>query len=131
MSRLFERQSEVCLRIVSCLHHRFDKTVVIWSTNREGLLRYSHKTKVMAISYNPVLNSLASVTENDFGLWSLDQSNVVKHDISGKGCCCDWSPDGQILAIGLYNGKIVLRDKTGGKLSEVQKSQSPIWTLAF
>ena len=55
-----------------------------------------------------MLNSLASVTEQDFGIWSLDQSNVVKHDLSDKALCCDWSPDGQILAIGLYNGKVAL-----------------------
>lgn len=49
-----------------------DKTVVIWGGNREGLLRYSHKAKILALAYNPVLNSLASVTESDFGIWSLD-----------------------------------------------------------
>ncbi len=85
----------------------------------------------MALSYNPVLNSLASVTESDFGLWSLDQSNVVKHDLPGRAMCCDWSTDGQILAIGLYDGKVILRDKQGGKLAELSKCKAPIWTLAF
>ena len=110
---------------------RADKTVVIWGQNREGLLRYSHKAKIQALAYNPVLNSLASITESDFGLWSQDQSNVVKHDLPSKGLCADWSPDGQLLAIGLYNGKVILRDKNGGKLTEVSKCSSPIWTLAF
>ena len=85
----------------------------------------------MALSYNPVLNSLASVSESDFGIWSIDQSNVVKHDLPDKALCCDWSPDGQILAIGLYNGKVVLRDKLGGKLLEAQRGKDPIWCLAF
>lgn len=78
--------------IVTCLSYskdsqRFasgshDKTVVIWGANREGLLRYSHKAKIMALSFNPVLNSLASISEQDFGIWSIDQPNVVKHDLS-------------------------------------------------
>lgn len=49
-----------------------DKTVVIWGANREGLLRYSHKGKILALAYNPVLNSLASISESDFGIWTLD-----------------------------------------------------------
>lgn len=108
-----------------------DKTVVIWSAKREGLLRYTHKDPIQFLAYNPVLNSLASITDTDFGLWTLDQSNVSKHEIPSKGCCADWSPDGQILAVGLYNGMVILRDKNGGKIAELQKSISPIWSLAF
>ena len=105
--------------------------MVIWSSTGEGLLRYTHKDKIQAVCFNPVLNTLASVSAQDFGLWGVDQQNVVKHDIPAKGLCCDWSPDGQILAIGLFNGQIILRDKNGGKLTELNKNLSPIWTLAF
>jgi len=77
------------------------------------------------------LNSLASITDSDFGLWTLDQSNVVKHDLPSKGLCADWSPDGQLLAIGLYNGTVILRDKNGGKIAELMKSISPIWCVQF
>lgn len=104
-----------------------DKTVVIWSAKREGLLRYNHRDPIQFLAYNPVLNSLVSITDSDFGLWTLDQSNVVKHDLPAKGLCADWSPDGQLLAIGLYNGTVLLKDKNGGKLTELQKSISPIW----
>lgn len=104
-----------------------DKTVVIWSCQREGLLRYNHKDSIQFLTYNPVLNSLASITDSDFGLWTLDQSNVVKHDIPAKGVCADWSPDGQLLAIGLYNGSVLLRDKNGAKIAELMKSVSPVW----
>jgi intraflagellar transport protein 122 len=108
-----------------------DKTVVIWSIKREGLLRYNHKESIQFLAYNPVLNSLASISEADFGLWTLDQSNVVKHDLPSKGLCADWSPDGQLLAIGCFNGTVLLRDKNGGKITELMKSVSPIWTLQF
>ncbi|CAI2371085.1 unnamed protein product [Moneuplotes crassus] len=108
-----------------------DKTVVIWSISKEGLLRYNHKDPIQFLAYNPVLNSLISVTDGDFGLWTLDQSNVVKHDLPSKGLCADWSPDGQLLAIGCFNGTVLLRDKNGGKLAELMKSVSPIWTVQF
>lgn len=44
---------------------------------------------------------------------------------------CDWSPDGQLLALGLYNGKVLLRDKTGQELFSIEKPNTPIWCLAF
>lgn len=44
---------------------------------------------------------------------------------------CDWSPDGQILAIALYNGKILLRDKNGAELTVIEKSSQPVWCLRF
>lgn len=68
--------------------------MVIWSSTGEGLLRYTHKDKIQAVCFNPVLNTLASVSAQDFGLWGVDQQNVVKHDMPAKGLCCDWSPDG-------------------------------------
>ena len=108
-----------------------DKTVVIWSTSCEGLLRYTHKDPIQFLAFNPVLNSLASITNGDFGLWTLDQRNVSKFEIPSKGLCADWSHDGQVLAIGLYNGTVIIRDKNEGKLTELQKSISPIWCLAF
>lgn len=94
-------------------------------------MRYNHKDPIQFLAYNPVLNSLVSVTDSDFGLWTLDQSNVVKHDLSSKGLCADWSPDGQLLAIGCFNGSVQLRDKNGGKVAELMKSVSPIWTVQF
>ena len=45
---------------------------------------------------------------------------------------CDWSPDGQVLAIGLYNGKILLRDKNGAELTMITKTEGiPVWCLRF
>ena len=42
-----------------------------------------------------------------------------KFAIKAKALDCDWSPDGQILAVALYNGTILLRDKNGAELLEV------------
>lgn len=108
-----------------------DSSVVIWSAQGEGLLKYSHSAPIQALAYNPVLNTLASCSNVDYGLWSQDQQNVNKIKSGSKCLCCDWTPDGQVLAIGLFNGTILLRDKAGAELNEIKKSTSPIWTLAF
>lgn len=55
-----------------------DNNVVVWSAEGVGLLKYSHTAKVQALSFNPVLQSLASVTDNDFGLWQTEGQNVNK-----------------------------------------------------
>ena len=73
---------------------------------------------------------MASGTGEDFGLWFPDQRNVVKHKVSAKCLCCDWSPDGQILAIGMFDGTVLFRDKSGDQLGEVKRT-SAIWCLGF
>jgi len=99
-----------------------DNSVVIWSATGEGLLKYSHNDKIQCLSFNPVLQNLASCSAIDFGLWQADQPNVNKQKVPAKCCACDWSPDGQILAIGLLNGSILVKDKTGIELFQIQKS---------
>lgn len=54
-----------------------------------------------------------------------------KFPTKGKTLDCDWSPDGQILAIALYTGKILLRDKNGAELTVIDKSSQPVWCLRF
>jgi intraflagellar transport protein 122 len=56
---------------------------------------------------------------------------VQKFQTKVKCLCADWSPDGQVLAIGLFNGSILLRDKNGGELTVILKSADPVWTLQF
>jgi intraflagellar transport protein 122 len=92
---------------------------VIWSNTGEGLLKYNHNDKIYSVSFNPVLQNLASCTGIDFGLWQADQANVNKQKVPAKCCSCDWSPDGQILAIGLINGVILIKDTTGVELFQI------------
>jgi intraflagellar transport protein 122 len=49
-----------------------DNNVIVWSAEGTGLLKYSHNAKIQALSFNPVLQSLASVTDKDFGLWQTE-----------------------------------------------------------
>ena len=71
-----------------------DNAVVIWSSEGQGLLKYSHNDKIQALSFNPVLQTLASCSTIDFGLWMSDGQSVNKTKTAAKCVCCDWSPDG-------------------------------------
>ena len=82
--------------------------------------------------FNPVLSTLASVSSVDFGIWKSEETQLSKTQIEARGLCCDWSPDGQLLAIGLYNGSVLIRDKAGDEVFKINRaSQAPVWALAF
>jgi intraflagellar transport protein 122 len=49
-----------------------DNNVIVWSAEGTGLLKYSHNSKIQALAFNPVLQSLASATDKDFGLWQTE-----------------------------------------------------------
>lgn len=107
-----------------------DKTVIIWTSKGDGILKYQHNDSIQAMQYNPVTSILASVSATDYGLWSADQKSVSKHKLASKGLCCSWTSDGQTLAIGMFNGNISIRSK-GIEEKMVIKRSAPIWTLAF
>lgn len=48
--------------------------------------------------------------------------------------CCAWSNDGQLLALGLANGIVSLRDRQGAEVSQVERSYlepAPVWALQW
>lgn len=59
-----------------------DKTIIIWTSKAEGILKYSHNDSILSLSYNPVTQQLSSVTASDFGLWSPEQKSVAKHKVT-------------------------------------------------
>lgn len=107
-----------------------DKNVIIWKDTGEGMLKFSHNDNIQALAYNPVTLQLASVTASDFGLWSPDQKSVAKHKISAKGTCLSWTNDGQLLAIGQFDGTITIRQKDGSERLSVKRN-APIWSVNF
>eukprot|EP00802_Teleaulax_amphioxeia_P001080 Tamp_01081.p2 GENE.Tamp_01081~~Tamp_01081.p2 ORF type:complete len:636 (-),score=178.54 Tamp_01081:4097-5920(-) len=107
-----------------------DKNVIIWKSTAEGILKYGHNDSIQALSYNPVTLQLASVTAADFGVWSPDQKSVSKHKISAKGLCCSWSNDGQLLAIGQFDGTVTVRNKAG-EAKYTYLRGGPVWSVSF
>ena len=107
-----------------------DKNVIIWKSTAEGILKYAHNDSIQALSYNPVTLQLASVTSADFGVWSPDQKSVSKHKISAKGLCCSWTNNGQLLAIGQFDGTVTVRQKDGTQ-KYVYMRGGPVWSVSF
>ncbi|XP_056092560.1 intraflagellar transport protein 122 homolog, partial [Rhinichthys klamathensis goyatoka] len=111
-----------------------DKSIIIWTSKLEGILKYTHNDSIQCVSYNPVTHQLASCSSGDFGLWSPEQKSVSKHKVSSKITCCGWTNDGQYLALGMMNGVVSIRNKSGEEKVKIERpggSSSPIWSIAW
>ncbi|XP_071406264.1 intraflagellar transport protein 122 homolog isoform X2 [Pithys albifrons albifrons] len=111
-----------------------DKSVIIWTSKLEGILKYTHNDSIQCISYNPLTHQLASCSSGDFGLWSPEQKSVSKHKTSCKITCCSWTNDGQYLALGMFNGIVSIRNKNGDEKVKIERpggSSSPIWSICW
>lgn len=60
-----------------------DRTVIIWTTNGDGILKYTHNESITRLAYSPGTTKLASCTQLDFGLWGQEQKAVNKHKVIG------------------------------------------------
>lgn len=107
-----------------------DKTVIIWTHKGEGILKYTHNDSIQCVVYNPTTEMLASCTATDFGLWAKEQKSVSKHKMFSKIMCARWNNDGQYIALGMFNGRISIRDKQGQEKSSIER-EAPIWSLAW
>ncbi|XP_012866043.1 PREDICTED: intraflagellar transport protein 122 homolog isoform X2 [Dipodomys ordii] len=111
-----------------------DKSVIIWTSKLEGILKYTHNESIQCVSYNPVTHQLASCSSSDFGLWSPEQKSVSKHKANSKITCCSWTNDGQYLALGLFNGVISIRNKNGEEKVKIERPggvYSPVWSICW
>ncbi|KAL0036626.1 hypothetical protein WJX79_003303 [Trebouxia sp. C0005] len=107
-----------------------DKTVIIWTSKAEGVVKYNHNDSVQVLAYNPLSQQLASGTASDFGLWSPELKHVAKHKVSSKVVSLAWTIDGQFLALGLYDGQISIRSRVGEETITIQRN-APVWTLSW
>lgn len=111
-----------------------DKTVIIWTSTLEGVLKYSHNDAIQCLAYNPISHHLASCAISDFAFWSAEQKAVQKHKSSTRINTCAWTNDGQYLALGLGNGCVSIRNKAGEEKGHIKRpggSQTPIWAIAW
>ncbi|KAI9985818.1 hypothetical protein PInf_024591 [Phytophthora infestans] len=108
-----------------------DNIVIIWTDKAEGILKYTHNDSIQKLAYNPQSQCLASCTASDFGLWAPEQKSVAKHKVVAKILSACWSKDGQLLALGLLNGNVTLRDKQGAEKRLIERSSAPVWALAW
>ncbi|XP_065701587.1 intraflagellar transport protein 122 homolog isoform X2 [Patagioenas fasciata] len=111
-----------------------DKSVIIWTSKLEGILKYTHNDSIQCVSYNPLTHQLASCSSSDFGLWSPEQKSVSKTKTSSKITCCSWTNDGQYLALGMFNGVVSIRNKNGDEKVKIERAggaSAPIWSICW
>ncbi|NXX80241.1 IF122 protein, partial [Urocolius indicus] len=111
-----------------------DKSVIIWTSKLEGILKYTHNDSIQCVLYNPLTHQLASCSSSDFGLWSPEQKSVSKHKAGSKITCCSWTNDGQYLALGMFNGIVSIRNKNGEEKVKIERTggaSSPIWSICW
>jgi hypothetical protein len=66
----------------------------------------------------------------DFGLWTPDQKQVTKEKVPARILSCCWSTDGSLLALGLLNGLVTIRNQQAEEVLRFER-KAPIWSLAF
>ncbi|XP_034942292.1 intraflagellar transport protein 122 homolog [Chelonus insularis] len=109
-----------------------DKSVIIWTSKLEGILKYSHNDSVQCMKFNPVFHQLFSCSISDFAFWSSEQKAVQKNKTGGRINCCDWTSDGQYLALGLAAGYVSIRNKNGEEQVRIERpGGTPIWSLSW
>lgn len=109
-----------------------DKTVIIWTSKLEGILKYSHNEAVQSMQFNPISHQLLSCSLSDIALWSSEQKAVQKYKSGGRVNSCAWTVDGQYMALGLAAGYVSIRNKSGIERQRIDGTgESPIWTLAW
>ncbi|XP_077302310.1 intraflagellar transport protein 122 homolog [Arctopsyche grandis] len=110
-----------------------DKIVIIWTSKLEGVLKYSHNEPLQCLAYNPITHQLTSCAVSDIAFWSNEVKAVQKHRVNGSGriTCCSWSLDGQLLAVGLSNGFVSIRDKNCEERLKISREGCPVWSVLW
>ncbi|KMS94331.1 hypothetical protein BVRB_022480, partial [Beta vulgaris subsp. vulgaris] len=55
---------------------------------------------------------------------------VHKYKVSSKIVSASWTPDGNYLALGQYDGHVSIRDRQGNEKSVIERHE-PIWCLQW
>ncbi|XP_077302268.1 intraflagellar transport protein 122 homolog [Arctopsyche grandis] len=110
-----------------------DKIVIIWTSKLEGVLKYSHNEPLQCLAYNPITHQLTSCAVSDIAFWSNEVKAVQKHRVNGSRriTCCSWSLDGQLLAVGLSNGFVSIRDKNCEERLKISREGCPVWSVLW
>ena len=86
-----------------------DKTIIIWTSKAEGILKYSHNDSIQCLCYNSVTQQLASGTASDFGLWSPEQKSVAKHKVQSRVLCMSWCARYSTARISTNTKRVLIR----------------------
>lgn len=70
------------------------------------------------------------IKQVDFGLWTPEQKQVTKEKVPARITACAWSVDGSMLAIGMINGSISIRNQQAEEIQKFER-RAPIWCMVF
>ena len=56
--------------------------------------------------------------------------SVQKQKVASRIMCASWTGDGQFVALGMFNGKISIRDKSVNEVKSIERS-APICSLQW
>lgn len=107
-----------------------DKNTIIWNDEGKGILKFTHTDSVQVVAYNPVEDVLASCSSSDFGFWSQDDKNILKHKVDSKILCASWRNDGHMLAIGFFSGNVSFYNINGIEIGHIERN-APVWSIAW
>ncbi|KAK0399989.1 hypothetical protein QR680_003303 [Steinernema hermaphroditum] len=110
-----------------------DRSVIIWTEQHEGTLKYVHNDAIQCLAFSPVTNLLLSCACTDYGFWTQQEKNVTKQRVNTRILCCAWSTDGNLYALGMYDGSVLLKNyKTSTEVAKIERpSGEPVWALKF
>jgi intraflagellar transport protein 122 len=63
--------------------------------------------------------------------WHALSSQPCLLQVPSKVLCIAWTSDGTLLALGLYDGSVSLRDKGGNEQRRFSAAASPAWSIAW
>ncbi|VIO86941.1 Uncharacterized protein BM_BM3532 [Brugia malayi] len=110
-----------------------DRSVIIWTEQHEGTLKYIHNEAIQCLAFSPATCFLLSCAISDFGIWTQLEKSVSKQRTSSRCLCCAWSCDGQLYAIGMFDGTVSLRSAANNaEIKKIERSSGePVWAIAF
>lgn len=51
--------------------------------------------------------------------------------VSSRICSIAWTSDGNLLALGCFDGSVLIRDKAGTEKTRIETGTSPVWAVAW
>lgn len=84
------------------------------------------------MSFNSITHHLASCSSMELGLYSLEQKSVQKFKSLFKINTCEWSTDGQSLALGCDNGNVSIRNRSGEEIANIEQPDGQsVWAITW
>jgi intraflagellar transport protein 122 len=73
---------------------------------------------------------LVSGSNGEYAIWSAEKRVAEKTSMNSKVLSAAWTSDGLLLALGLYNGTVLVKDKDNQQKFEIART-APVWCLQW